>query len=103
MTQSPFPVFDGEYKPEVIVIDGVPTICHAHEVLDELTVLEPGDDRTDGFVAVPVRSVWNEGCGPAVEIGPFTLDDREVVKLYNALTQHINNFPSQFRFKGGAA
>ena len=100
---SRFPVFDGQYKPEVVVVDGVPAICNVHEVIEELTVLEPSDDRTDFFAAVPVRSVWNEGCGPAVEIGPFSLNTREIVKLYNALARHINNFADEFKFKGGAA
>ena len=40
-------------------------------------------------------------CGPAVELGAFTFDTSEVVKLYNALAQHINAFPAEFQFKGG--
>ena len=98
-----FPVFDGQYKPEVVVVDGVPTICNVHEVIEELAVLEPSDDRNDFFVSIPVRSVRNEGCGPAVEIGPFTLDTREIVKLYNALARHVNNFAGEFQFKGAAS
>ena len=100
---SRFPTFDGEYKPDVVVIDGVPTLCAKHDVLDDLTVLEPVDDRNGYFTSIPVRSVWNPGCGPAVEIGPFSLDDGEIIKLYNALGKHINSFRSEFRFKGDAA
>ena len=100
---SAFPVFDGQYKPEVFVSEGVPTICQAHDVIDELTTLEPADDRTDFFASIPVRSVWNPSCGPAVEIGPFSLDTREIIKLYNALAKHINNFPGEFTLKGAAS
>lgn len=100
---SRFPVFDGEYKPQIEVIDGVPTFFQVHDVLNELTVLEPADERTDSFASIPVRSVWTDGCGPAIELGPFTLDDREVVKLFNALAKHINTFPSQFKLREGAA
>lgn len=70
-------------------------------VVDHPAILEPHDDRTDECVSIPVRSVISALCGPAVELGPFTLDTSEVVKLYNALAQHINEFPSEFKFKGG--
>ena len=65
-------------------------------VIDQLTVLEPHDDRTDECVSIPVRSVVSAIAGPAVEVGPYTLDTTEVVKLYNALAQHINGFPGEF-------
>jgi len=67
------------------------------EVIDHPTILEPHDDRTDQCVSIPVRSVISATCGPAVEVGPFTLDTPEVVKLYNALASHINSFPSEFQ------
>ncbi|OBB15500.1 hypothetical protein A5731_00600 [Mycolicibacterium conceptionense] len=67
------------------------------DVIDAPCVLEPHDDRTDMCVSLPVRSVVSQTAGVAVEIGPFTLDTGEVVKLYNALAAHINTFPSEFR------
>lgn len=70
------------------------------EVVDHPTVLEPHDDRTDQCVSIPVRSVMSAISGPAVEVGPFTLDTGEVVKLYNALAGHINNFPNEFQMRG---
>lgn len=55
-----FPLFDrtGEYDDY-------------REVIDQPTILEPHDDRTDQCVSVPVRSVISATAGPAVEIGPF--------------------------------
>jgi len=67
------------------------------EVIDGPVMLEPHDDRSDQCVSLPVRSVISAVAGPAVEIGPFTLDTGEVVKLHNALAAHINSFPSEFR------
>jgi hypothetical protein len=83
-----FPLFDrtGEFDDH-------------REVLDQPTILEPHDDRTDGCVSVPIRSVVSSIAGPAVEFGPFTLDSDEVVKLHNALVSHINSFPSMYRMK----
>lgn len=103
MTQPRFPIFDGEYKPDVEVIDGVPHIFPRRDVIQELAVLEPADDRNDFFASVPVRSVWHPDSGPAVEIGPFSLDDTEIVKLYNAIGKHINTFGSDFRLSGEAS
>lgn len=103
MTDVRFPILDGDYRPEVEVIDGVPTLFARRDVIEELTLLEPSDVRTDSSVTIPVRSVWNPACGPAVEVGPFTLDDCEVVKLYNALGRHINSFPHNYRLTGGTA
>lgn len=68
-------------------------------VIDQSAILEPHDDRTDECVSIPVRSVISAIAGPAVEVGPFTLDTSGVVKLYNALAQHINNFPGEFHLR----
>lgn len=73
------------------------------EVIDGPVMLEPHDDRTDQCVGLPVRSVISAVAGPAVEIGPFTLDTGDVVKLYNALASHINCFGSEFRMKGSGS
>lgn len=69
------------------------------EVIDGPVMTEPHDDRSDQCVSLPVRSVISATAGPAIEIGPFTFDTSEVVKLYNALSSHINNFPSEFKVK----
>lgn len=103
MSDIRFPVFDGEYKQEVEVIDGVPHLFAKRDVVEELTVLEPVDDRNDFFASVPVRSVWNPGSGPAIEIGPFSLDDTEIIKLYHAIGRHINTFQNHYRTKEESA
>jgi hypothetical protein len=59
-------------------------------------VIEPHDDRTDMCVSIPVRSVISAAVGPAIEIGPFTLDTSDVVKLHNTISDHINSFPTEF-------
>lgn len=69
------------------------------EVISQPTILEPHDDRADECVSIPVRSVISATCGVALEIGPFTFDTGEVVKLYNALAQHIGTFPGDFKLK----
>lgn len=69
------------------------------EVLTDDCVIEPHDDRTDMCVSIPVRSVISATAGPAIEIGPYTLDSPEVVKLHNTLADHINSFPSEFRVR----
>jgi hypothetical protein len=94
-----FPVFDHERKSGVEVIDGVPTIINDRDVVEEHCIIEPSDERVDFFASIPVRSVITAGCGPAIEIGPFTLDDNDIVKLYNALSAHINNFPGEFKIR----
>jgi hypothetical protein len=68
-------------------------------VLDELTELEPLDERSDSFVSVPVRSVVTAGAGPSVEFGPFSLDSKDVVRLHNALIDHMTAFPSEYKFR----
>ncbi|MDM3894798.1 hypothetical protein [Mycobacterium intracellulare] len=103
MSHSRFPAFDYDRKPVWDVIDGVPTICNERDVLADLTVLEPLDERNDSFAAIPVRSVITAGGGPSIELGPFSLDTSEVIKLYNALAAHINSFSGEFRFKGQSA
>lgn len=102
MTESRFPTFDGDRKPYIQVIDGVPTFVTNRHDVEELAVLEPVDTRNDFFASVPLRSAWNDACGPCFEIGAFDLDDGQVVALFNALLRHIERFPSTFR-KGGAA
>lgn len=100
---SSFPVFDHARKSGVEFIDGVPTIINDRHVVEEHCILEPLDERVDFFATIPVRSVITAGCGPAIEIGPFSLDDTQIVKLYNALGAHINTFRSEFTFRGVSA
>lgn len=98
-----FPAFDHERKSGVEVIDGVPTIINDRDVVEEHCILEPLDERVDYFTTIPVRSVITSGCGPAIEIGPFSLDDTQIVMLYNALGAHINAFRSEFKVRGESA
>ena len=98
-----FPVFDYERKSGIEVFDGVPTIINDRDVVEEHCVLEPLDERVDFFTTIPVRSVITAGCGPAIELGPFSLDDNDIVRLYNALGRHINTFPSDFKVRGESA
>jgi hypothetical protein len=98
-----FPVFDHDRKPEVEVIDGLPTILNQRDVLQEFEALEPLDERVDFFATVPMRSCITPNAGPSFELGPFCLDTTEVIKLYNALAKHANSFPDDFQKKKASA
>ncbi|MCE5291583.1 MAG: hypothetical protein LLG14_20415 [Nocardiaceae bacterium] len=94
-----FTTVDADRKPEVEVIDGIPTICTDRTVLVEHGEIEPTDDRIDTFVSIPMRSVHTSTGGICFEIGPFTLDAGEIAKLQNALADHINSSPDEFRWR----
>ncbi|EKT83080.1 hypothetical protein Mbo4_036 [Rhodococcus phage Mbo4] len=99
---SDFPVFD-HVRPMQTAHDGNTIfVVNDRDVLAELATIEPLDDRADYFCSIPIRSVWNSGVGPTVELGPFSLDAKEVVGLHNALVEHMRAFPSEFKF-GGAS
>lgn len=78
---------------------GIPTIGDDpdREVLEEAVMLEPYDQRTDTSVYVPVRSSWQSACGPAFELGPFTLDSADTARLHNAMIRHFKRFPGEFQ------
>lgn len=57
------------------------------------------DERTDQFVSIPIRSVHTAGAGMSVELGPYSLMSSDVVALFNALAQHINDTPGEFRMR----
>ncbi len=101
MNQPRFPLFDRPpYDPELLMVDGMPTIIADdpdRDITDHEVIIEPHDARSDFCVSIPVRSVVSSIAGPAIEIGPFTLDTPEVAKLYNQLARHINRFPSEFK------
>ena len=87
-------------RPRFELFDRTGKYDDDRQVIDGPVILEPHDDRSDMCVSLPVRSVISSTAGIAVEIGPFTLDSPEVVKLYNALADHINAFPSEYRIRG---
>ena len=72
------------------------------EIVSQPVILEPHDDHSDMCVSIPVRSVISATAGIAIEVGPYTLDSSEVVKLHNALADHINSFPSEYRIRAAA-
>lgn len=66
-----------------------------YEVLKE-DAIEPMVAETDWWVHFPIRTVIDQ-CGPAFEIGPYTLTESDVINLYNALSDHVGMFPELFR------
>lgn len=84
------------------MIDGVPTLVTDRHHVEDLAVIEPVDTRNDFFASVPLRSAWHDACGPSFEFGAFSLDDGEVVALFNALHSHIKRFPTFFKTSGAA-
>ena len=96
--------FRREPKSPFRLIDRTGQWDDHREVIGETVLTEPHDDHSDTCVTLPVRSVVSAIAGPAVEIGPYTFDSPEVVKLYNALADHLNSFPMQYRIrKDGSA
>lgn len=94
-----FPTVDHDRKSAIEVIDGVPTIINDRTLIADLGVIEPLDERTDQFVSIPIRSVHTAGAGMSVELGPYSLMSSDVVALFNALAQHINDTPGEFRMR----
>lgn len=91
---TPAPAADGSARFQLF--DRTGQFDDFRAVIDGPAMLEPHNDHTDMCVSLPVRSVISATAGPAVEIGPFTLDSGDVVTLYNALAAHINTFTSEF-------
>ena len=101
-------ILDPEYTPKEIaerweVLDrprptddgGLPLIDPDREVLAHSGYLLPTDERTDEFVGMPVRVSDLAGVGIVLEIGPFTLDPRDVARLVDAIGAY-------YRMGGGA-
>lgn len=92
---SRFPAFDHQRRPQVEVIEGVPTIIRDRELIAELDVIEVLDERTDQWVSLPIRSVWTAGAGISVELGPFSLLPSDVARLNYALIEHMRSADTQ--------
>jgi hypothetical protein len=75
---------------------------NGREVLHE-SAIEPSVAETDEWVTLPIRSIVDNNNGAGFEIGPYSLTNSDVVALHNALVDHMNNFPSDFRHIGGVA
>lgn len=67
---APRPIADREYNR--IIVD---SFGHA----------EPYIEETDGWVALPLRLVHNQAAGWCVEIGPYSLDRRDIAALQAAI------------------
>ncbi len=91
MTASNFPVVDYERVPDVDIQDDEIVIYNDRSVLAEHGVIEPHDDREDCTVAIPIRTVHTPWAGLSIEIGPYSLDSSEIVRLHNYLVEHINS------------
>ncbi|AKJ72055.1 hypothetical protein [Gordonia alkanivorans] len=73
---------------------------HEHEeigrvVIDGADALEPYVPMTDSNVSIPLRVAVNQAAGVVLEIGPYTLDLRDVRRLQDAI--------ERFYLAGGGA
>jgi hypothetical protein len=73
----------------------------SRDVIREASI-EPVVDETDEFVHIPLRSVA-DSMGQRIEIGPYSLDEGDIVILHNILVAHIRTFPGSFQIKTGGA
>lgn len=70
------------------VLDGNRDMTEGREVISELGELEPFIDEIDGWVSMPVRVSCTPGAGIVLEIGPYTLDARDIAGLGDAIRRY---------------
>ncbi|WP_137147544.1 hypothetical protein [Mycolicibacterium sp. CR10] len=54
-------------------------------VLDDLGLIEPYVDETDYWCSMPLRVSHSPTTHVAIEIGPYTIDSRDIERLREAL------------------
>lgn len=67
------------------VLDGNRDTREGRVVIDECGELQPYIDEMDGWVSMPTRVAYTPAAGIVLEIGPYTLDDREITRLGDAI------------------
>lgn len=72
-----FPVLDADRSHEHEEIGRV--------VIDFADALEPYVPMTDSWITLPVRVSINQASGVVLELGPYTLDARDVRRLRNGI------------------
>lgn len=84
------------------ILDGNRDMTEGREVISELGELEPFIDEIDGWVSMPVRVSHTPGAGIVLEIGPYTLDARDIAGLGDAIRRYhdiTNHGPTIWRIK----
>ncbi len=78
------------------VLDGNRDCTEDRMVIGECGELEPYIDEIDGWVSMPLRVTTTPGVGIVLEVGPYTLNGRDVTRLRAALRSWdiANNGPS---------
>lgn len=84
---SDFPVLDADRTHEHESIGRV--------VLDAAEPIEPYVPMTDSFIEMPTRIAHTATAGVVLEVGPYTLDHRDVRRLQDAI--------ERFYLAGGGA
>lgn len=67
------------------ILDGNRESTEDRMVISECGELEPYIDEIDGWVSMPLRVTTTPGVGIVLEVGPYTLDGRDVARLRAAL------------------
>jgi hypothetical protein len=83
------------------VLDGNRDMTEGRVVISELGELEPYIDEVDGWVSMPVRVSHTAGAGVVLELGPYSLDARDVARLRAALRNWgiVTSGPTIWRIK----
>lgn len=55
---------------------------------DQLAPIEPHIEETDWYVTLPLRIVYDQGAGVHIEIGPYSMDGRDIERLRAAITAY---------------
>ncbi|AKN17471.1 hypothetical protein MHAE_04395 [Mycobacterium haemophilum DSM 44634] len=87
MTSSRFPVLDAPRH--------IANADYQRMVVDSFGDVEPFIEETDSWVAMPLRLVHDSAAGWRVELGPYSLDRRDIGRLREALAAYDSaNSPS---------
>lgn len=80
MTDTRFPVLDAPRTEANHSLGRV--------ILDYHGELEPYIEEIDSWISMPVRLVHDQAAGIHLEIGPYSLDRRDIERLHAALTAY---------------
>jgi hypothetical protein len=67
------------------VLDAPRTTEFGRVIFDEFGEIEPYIDEMDSWIAMPVRLVHDQAAGCHLEVGPYSLDRRDIQRLREAI------------------
>jgi hypothetical protein len=72
---------------DFMILDTVRTDenCPGHRVITEHGSIEPFLDELDTWVSMPLRLVHTAGNGLCLEVGPYTLDPKDIARMRSTI------------------